>query len=77
MQKSHLLIIQIKIHKNTPFLKVQKNVAVIGGGVSGLACARELSLFGHTVCIFEKNDFLGGLLVSGIPNFVLIKRLRV
>jgi NADPH-dependent glutamate synthase beta subunit-like oxidoreductase/NAD-dependent dihydropyrimidine dehydrogenase PreA subunit len=65
-----------KIIKMAPFFKSsKKKVAVIGGGVSGLTCARELSLFGHTVSIFEKNDFLGGLLISGIPDFRLDKKI--
>ena len=65
-----------KFIKIDPFFKnSKKKVAVIGGGVSGLTCARELSLFGHSVSIFEKNDFLGGLLVSGIPDFRLDKKI--
>ena len=48
-----------------------QRVAVIGGGPAGLAAARELSRFGHSVTIFEKEPQLGGMLVDGIPRFRL------
>ncbi|MCP3922118.1 MAG: FAD-dependent oxidoreductase [Desulfobacterales bacterium] len=48
-----------------------KKVAVIGAGPSGLAAARELSLLGHKVKIFEGNGKHGGMLMYGIPEFRL------
>lgn len=36
------------------------DVAVVGGGLAGLACARELSLGGASVQIFEAADDIGG-----------------
>lgn len=48
-----------------------KQVAVIGGGPSGLAAARELKRFGHTVTLYEKESQLGGMLVDGIPRYRL------
>lgn len=48
-----------------------KTVAIIGGGPSGLAAARELSRYGHSVTIFEKEDHLGGMLIDGIPRYRL------
>ena len=50
-----------------------KKVAIIGGGPSGLTCAAFLSKKGVKVTIYEKKDFLGGLLVYGIPDFRLSK----
>jgi len=46
-------------------LKVQnpqqsKTVAIIGGGLSGLACAKYLSDAGHTPTVYEARDVLGG-----------------
>lgn len=38
----------------------QKNIAVIGSGFSGLACASFLAREGHTVTVFEKNSQIGG-----------------
>ena len=49
--------------------KTGKNVAVIGSGPAGLACAQQLARVGHNVEVFEKNDRIGGLLRYGIPNF--------
>ena len=48
-----------------------KTVAVIGSGVAGLAAARDLSLFGHQVTVFEKHGTPGGMLNQGIPAFRL------
>ena len=37
-----------------------KNVAVVGGGLGGLAAACTLAARGHSVVLFEKNEWLGG-----------------
>jgi len=50
------------------------NVAVIGGGPAGLAAADRLSSLGHTVTVYEKDKFVGGLLRYGIPDFKLEKK---
>ena len=52
-----------------------KKVAVIGGGPSGLTCSAFLVKSGVKVTIFEKYDYLGGLLVHGIPEFRLPKEI--
>ncbi len=51
--------------------KTGHKVAVIGSGPSGLACASELSNFGHEVTIFEALHEVGGVLTYGIPEFRL------
>lgn len=38
----------------------KKNVAIIGGGLSGLACAKYLVDAGHNPTIYEARDVLGG-----------------
>ncbi len=48
-----------------------KSVAVVGGGVAGLAAARELALRGHRVTVFEREAKAGGLMLQGIPHFRL------
>ena len=50
-----------------------KKVAVIGGGPAGLTAAAFLAKGGVEVTIYEKYDYLGGLLVHGIPDFRLDK----
>ena len=50
-----------------------KKVAIIGGGPAGLTCAAFLAKAGVKVKIYEKYDYLGGLLVHGIPEFRLSK----
>ena len=52
-----------------------KKVAVIGGGPSGLTCSAFLAKSGIKVTIFEKYNYLGGLLVHGIPEFRLPKEI--
>ncbi len=54
-------------------VKEQNNIkiAVIGSGPAGIACAVELATQGYKVTIFEKENFIGGLLSYGIPDFRL------
>ncbi len=52
-----------------------KNVAVVGSGPAGLACAQQLARAGHKVTLFEKADRIGGLLRYGIPDFKMDKAL--
>ncbi|HJW39815.1 MAG TPA: glutamate synthase subunit beta [Rhizomicrobium sp.] len=53
--------------------KTGKNVAVVGSGPAGLACAQQLARAGHSVTVFEKSDRIGGLLRYGIPDFKMEK----
>lgn len=50
-----------------------KCVAVIGSGPAGLAAANQLNHRGYEVTVFEKDEYVGGLLRFGIPNFKLQK----
>lgn len=50
-------------------------VAVIGSGPSGLACAGDLAKLGYSVTVFEALHTPGGVLVYGIPEFRLPKRI--
>lgn len=52
-----------------------KKVAIVGGGPAGIACAVDLRKWGYAVTIFEKEDFLGGILMYGIPDYRLSKKL--
>jgi len=58
--------------------KIEKKnikVAVIGAGPSGLTCAGELAKYGYDVTIFEALHVPGGVLVYGIPEFRLPKKI--
>lgn len=50
-----------------------KKVAVVGAGASGLTCASFLRKLGYAVTIYEKRDYLGGIINHGIPDFRLDK----
>jgi glutamate synthase (NADPH) small chain len=63
------------IQPQLPSRKTGKNVAVVGSGPAGLACAQQLARAGHSVTLFEKNDRVGGLLRYGIPDFKMEKHL--
>lgn len=46
-----------------------KRVAIIGGGVGGLACAYQLRKKGHACVIFEDYSKIGGMLAFGLPPY--------
>ncbi|MBR5751957.1 MAG: FAD-dependent oxidoreductase, partial [Clostridia bacterium] len=50
-------------------------VAVVGSGPSSLTCAGDLARKGYTVTVFEALHTAGGVLVYGIPEFRLPKRI--
>ncbi|MEM3458688.1 MAG: NADPH-dependent glutamate synthase [Candidatus Bathyarchaeia archaeon] len=52
-----------------------KKVAVIGAGPAGLTVAADLAKLGHKVVIFEALHLPGGVLVYGIPEFRLPKKI--
>jgi 2,4-dienoyl-CoA reductase (NADPH2) len=46
----------------------RKKIMVIGGGPAGMEAARVAALRGHEVCLYEKNERLGGqLLLAALP----------
>ena len=50
-------------------------VAVVGSGPSGLTCAGDLAKKGYDVTVFEALHTAGGVLVYGIPEFRLPKKI--
>ena len=46
-----------------------KNIAVIGAGMAGIACARTLLQAGHRVTLFEKSRGLGGRMATRSSPF--------
>ena len=63
----------LNIETNIDERLTNKKVAIVGGGPSGLTCAAFLAKKGVKVTIYERKDYLGGLLVYGIPDFRLSK----
>ena len=63
------------ITPQVPARSTDKQVAIVGSGASGLACAQQLARAGHRVTVFEKNKKIGGLMRYGIPDFKLEKEL--
>ena len=61
------------IKPNPPKSRTGKNIAIVGSGPAGLACASQLNEVGHSVTVYEKSDRIGGLLMYGIPHFKLDK----
>lgn len=55
--------------------KKNKKVLVVGSGPAGLTCVAFLAKEGYQVTLYEKHDYLGGLLYHGIPAFRLSKDL--
>jgi len=58
-----------------PAKRTGKKLAVVGSGPAGLAAADQLNRAGHWVTVFERDDRIGGLLMYGIPNMKLDKRI--
>ena len=63
------------IKPRKPKSRTGKKIAIVGSGPAGLACADQLNTAGHEVTVFEKDDRIGGLLMYGIPNFKLDKKI--
>ena len=58
-----------KVEKNQE--SINKKIAIVGSGPSGLTCAGELCKRGYKVDIFEALHSTGGVLSYGIPAFRL------
>ena len=61
--------------ENTSIKSNGKKVAVVGSGPSGLTCAGDLARNGYEVTVFEALHTAGGVLVYGIPEFRLPKKI--
>lgn len=57
-----------------PTKRTGKKAAVVGSGPAGLSCAAQLNRAGHEVTVYERADRIGGLLMYGIPNMKLDKK---
>jgi len=55
--------------------KLRTKVAVVGSGPAGLTCAADLAKMGYEAVLFESLHLSGGVLVYGIPEFRLPKKI--
>lgn len=65
------------ITPNLPSKRTGKKVAIVGSGPAGLSAAAQLNTAGHWVTVYEREDRPGGLLMYGIPNMKLDKKMVV
>ena len=59
--------------KTLPIPKVDKKIAIIGGGISGITCASDLNQKGYGVDIFEKESQAGGSFFKGFRKDIRAK----
>lgn len=52
-----------------------KKVAVVGAGPAGLTCASDLIRLGYKAVVYEKLSKPGGMLLTGIPDYRLPKKI--
>ncbi len=50
-----------------------REVAIVGAGPTGLACAYYLALFGHSVTVYDSRPAAGGMLRYALPEYRLPK----
>ncbi len=62
------------VEPHAPARRTDKKIAVVGSGPAGLTAAAQLNSVGHAVTVYERSDRIGGLLMYGIPNMKLDKR---
>ncbi len=55
--------------------KRREKIAVVGSGPASLSCSADLARLGYEVTMFEALHELGGVLMYGIPEFRLPKKL--
>ena len=53
----------------------KESIGIVGGGPAGLAAAHDLRLRGYQVTLYEATHILGGMMVLGIPEYRLDRRL--
>jgi len=64
-------VLERKLKLFEPGKRTGKQVAIVGAGPAGLACARDLRRRGHDVTVFEAKTRPGGLNTYGIAEYKL------
>jgi glutamate synthase (NADPH/NADH) small chain len=57
-----------------PAREINQSIGIIGAGPAGLSAADQLRSAGYKVTVYDRHDRAGGLLIYGIPNFKLEKK---
>ena len=70
IEKSVVALAKNKNPSSYNILQKEKTVAVIGGGLSGLACALRLCNRKYAVTVYEKEETLGGRVIKLLPSGV-------
>jgi NADPH-dependent glutamate synthase beta subunit-like oxidoreductase len=52
----------------------ERELAVVGAGPTGLACAYYLALLGHSVTVYDSRPQAGGMLRYALPEYRLPKQ---
>ncbi|UWG99017.1 NAD(P)-binding protein [Dehalobacter sp. DCM] len=68
LEKASMDFGKVKKERSYPIQPKNKRIAVIGGGLSGLACAIDLVRKGYQVDLYEQNNRLGGSLWEYDPQ---------
>jgi len=61
--------LESKLTFEKPAQESGRKIAIIGGGVAGLAAAYQLRRLGHGATIFDEREELGGMTRYGIPGY--------
>jgi len=72
MKEIERFIADLEPGKNEGFAKLPNHkheVAIVGGGISGLACAWYLTMYGFSVDIYEAEKNAGGMIHKMVPGF--------
>src|SRR5215218_7007876 len=56
-----------------PLRETGRSVGVVGAGPAGMAAAQQLRRAGHAVTLYERDEFAGGLVRFGVPDFKIEK----
>ena len=72
-------VVDYKLSQGTekviPIKADKEKVAIIGSGPAGLTAAHDLAKQGYSVTVFEAMPVAGGMLATGIPEFVLPRKI--
>ena len=59
----------------TRLKEARGQVAVVGSGPAGMACAYYLAEAGYAVTVFERSSLIGGMFALGIPEYRLPRKI--